>query len=102
MAARTVIVRQGLEATTLRDIAREGGFTTGVVSHYFPDKTARRSSARSPSRPRSGTSSSSAHVTAAPTAEQGLVNLVRVSIPTDPVYRAGVAAVVGDVDVRRA
>ena len=39
-AARTVIVRQGLEATTLRDIAREGGFTTGVVSHYFPDKTA--------------------------------------------------------------
>ena len=40
VAARTVIVRQGLEATTLRDIAREGGFTTGVVSHYFPDKTA--------------------------------------------------------------
>src|SRR5204863_9261122 len=26
------------EATTLRDIAREGGFTTGVVTHYFPDK----------------------------------------------------------------
>ena len=35
-----MIVRKGLEATTLRDIAREGGFTTGVVSHYFPDKQA--------------------------------------------------------------
>ena len=101
MAARTVIVRQGLEATTLRDIAREGGFTTGVVSHYFPDKTAVIV----------GTFTFAAEewnilvqrtVTAAPTAEQGLVNLVRVSIPTDPVYRVGVAAVVGDVDVRRA
>ena len=87
MAARTVIVRQGLEATTLRDIAREGGFTTGVVSHYFPDKTAVIV----------GTFTFAAEewnilvqrtVTAAPTAEQGLVNLVRVSIPTDPVYRA--------------
>jgi AcrR family transcriptional regulator len=87
VAARTVIVRQGLEATTLRDIAREGGFTTGVVSHYFPDKTAVIV----------GTFTFAAEewnilvqrtVTAAPTAEQGLVNLVRVSIPTDPVYRA--------------
>ncbi len=87
MAARTVIVRQGLEATTLRDIAREGGFTTGVVSHYFPDKTAVIV----------GTFTFAAEewnilvqrtVTAAPTAEEGLVNLVRVSIPTDPVYRA--------------
>jgi TetR/AcrR family transcriptional regulator, transcriptional repressor of bet genes len=33
-------MRNGLEATTLRDIAREGGFTTGVVTHYFPDKRA--------------------------------------------------------------
>ena len=87
MAARTVIVRQGLEATTLRDIAREGGFTTGVVSHYFPDKTAVIV----------GTFTFEAEewnilvqrtVTAAPTAEEGLVNLVRVSIPADPVYRA--------------
>jgi AcrR family transcriptional regulator len=87
VAARTVIVRQGLEATTLRDIAREGGFTTGVVSHYFPDKTAVIV----------GTFTFAAEewnilvqrtVTAAPTAEEGLVNLVRVSIPADPVYRA--------------
>ena len=37
-AARQVIVRNGLEATTLRDIAREGGFTTGLLSHHFADK----------------------------------------------------------------
>src|SRR5882724_3974313 len=39
-AARRAITKNGLEATTLRDIAREGGFTTGVVTHYFPDKHA--------------------------------------------------------------
>jgi AcrR family transcriptional regulator len=37
-AARQVIIRNGLEATTLRDIAREGGFTTGLLSHHFADK----------------------------------------------------------------
>jgi AcrR family transcriptional regulator len=37
-AARQVIIRNGLEATTLRDIAREGGFTTGLLSHHFSDK----------------------------------------------------------------
>ena len=35
-----MIIREGLEATTLRDISREGGFTTGVLTHYFPDKQA--------------------------------------------------------------
>lgn len=39
-AARRVIRDQGLEATTLRKIGREAGFTTGVVTHYFPDKRA--------------------------------------------------------------
>lgn len=37
-AVRRVIIRKGLEATTLRDIAREGGFTTGVLTHHFADK----------------------------------------------------------------
>jgi AcrR family transcriptional regulator len=87
VAARTVIVRQGLEATTLRDIAREGGFTTGVVSHYFPDKTAVIV----------GTFTFAAdewnalvhrEVIEAPTAEAALVKLVRVSIPLDEVYRS--------------
>ena len=39
-AAWRVIVRNGLETTTMRDISREGGFTTGVLTHYFPDKQA--------------------------------------------------------------
>jgi AcrR family transcriptional regulator len=39
-AACRVIVRNGLETTTMRDISREGGFTTGVLTHYFPDKQA--------------------------------------------------------------
>jgi AcrR family transcriptional regulator len=36
--ARQVVMRDGLDATSLRRIAREGGFTTGVLSHYFADK----------------------------------------------------------------
>jgi len=39
-AARQVIIRKGLKAATMRDISREGGFTTGVLTHYFPDKDA--------------------------------------------------------------
>ena len=39
-AARRVIARKGLEVTTMRDVSREGGFTTGVLTHYFPDKQA--------------------------------------------------------------
>ena len=101
MAARTVIVRQGLEATTLRDIAREGGFTTGVVSHYFPDKTAVIV----------GTFTFAAEewnilvqrtVTAAPTAGAGPRQPRPRVDPDRPGLPRGVAAVVGDVDVRRA
>ena len=32
------IVRVGLEGVRLRDVARAAGWTTGAVSHYFPDK----------------------------------------------------------------
>ena len=39
-AACRVIIRNGLETTTMRDISREGWFTTGVLTHYFPDKQA--------------------------------------------------------------
>lgn len=38
-AARRAMMRRGIDAT-LREIAREGGFTTGLVTHYFPDKRA--------------------------------------------------------------
>lgn len=33
-----VIVRDGIEGTTIRGIAKETGWSTGVLSHYFADK----------------------------------------------------------------
>ena len=32
------IARVGLERVTLREVARAGGWSTGIVSHYFSDK----------------------------------------------------------------
>jgi AcrR family transcriptional regulator len=32
------IARLGLERVTLREVARAGGWSTGIVSHYFSDK----------------------------------------------------------------
>jgi len=37
-AAWRVIGRDGIEGATLREIAREAGFTTGVIQHYFRDR----------------------------------------------------------------
>jgi AcrR family transcriptional regulator len=37
-AAARVIAQAGLSATTLRSVAAEAGFTTGMVTHYFKDK----------------------------------------------------------------
>ena len=37
-AARRVILREGIEATTTRAIAREAGYSNGVLTHYFADK----------------------------------------------------------------
>lgn len=37
-AAVRVIAREGLSGASLRSIAREIGYTTGVVMHYFKDK----------------------------------------------------------------
>ncbi|MEL6320288.1 MAG: TetR/AcrR family transcriptional regulator [Cyanobacteria bacterium J06626_14] len=37
-AAWRVIVREGLDRTSMRAIAQEMGCTTGVVTHYFRDK----------------------------------------------------------------
>ncbi|MGW3481769.1 TetR/AcrR family transcriptional regulator [Rhodococcus indonesiensis] len=36
--AWTVIAERGLEATGMRDLARECGFANGALSHYFPSK----------------------------------------------------------------
>lgn len=33
-----VIVREGLDATTVRRIAQEAGYSSGVLAHYFKDK----------------------------------------------------------------
>jgi AcrR family transcriptional regulator len=37
-AACTVFLKRGLARTSLADIAREMGYTTGVLRHYFADK----------------------------------------------------------------
>lgn len=34
------VARRGIEATTVRGIAEEAGFSTGVLAHYFEDKDA--------------------------------------------------------------
>ena len=39
-AVRRVIIRNGVTGTTLRDVAGEAGYSTGVLTHYFPDKAA--------------------------------------------------------------
>ena len=82
-AARQVIIRKGLKAATMRDISREGGFTTGVLTHYFPDKDALIVGVFS--------SASDAWIIrvreafgAARTAEDQLRAFVTVGIPADP------------------
>ncbi|MEU7001161.1 TetR/AcrR family transcriptional regulator [Nonomuraea sp. NPDC046570] len=37
-AARRVIVRDGIDAATTRAIAKEAGYSNGVLAHYFDDK----------------------------------------------------------------
>jgi AcrR family transcriptional regulator len=37
-AARRVIVRDGIDAATSRAIAKEAGYSNGVLAHYFGDK----------------------------------------------------------------
>lgn len=37
-ATARVIAREGLSGATIREVAAEAGWTTGAVTHYFPDK----------------------------------------------------------------
>jgi AcrR family transcriptional regulator len=39
-AAARIVAANGLEGATVRDIAREAGFTSGILAHYFRDKDA--------------------------------------------------------------
>lgn len=86
-AARRVIVERGLEAASLRRIAAEAGFTTGFVSHYYPDKQAvivacfEAASADWIAAVR-------AALEAAVRPEDKLQALVKMAIPTDPGARA--------------
>ena len=37
-AALRVIMREGIAGLTVRDVAREAGFTAGALTHYFHSK----------------------------------------------------------------
>jgi len=37
-AVWSVVAKHGIEAVTIREVARESGWSTGVVNHYFRDK----------------------------------------------------------------
>ncbi|MGH3033831.1 MAG: TetR/AcrR family transcriptional regulator [Gaiellaceae bacterium] len=86
-AACRVIMRKGLERTTIRDISREGGFTSGVLTHHFPDKQAVIVGAF-----RSASESFEAYVrealARANSPEELLRTLVAVSIPDNVARRA--------------
>jgi AcrR family transcriptional regulator len=81
-AARRVIIRNGLEATTLRDIAREGGFTTGLLSHHFADKRDVIVAAFAGAS-RDFIASAQAEFDGAETVEELVAALLRVSCPAD-------------------
>jgi AcrR family transcriptional regulator len=75
-------VRDGLESTTLRDIAREGGFTTGVVTHYFRDKRALIADAFAVAS-QDWLDEARAAISSADRPEQELEALVAVALPDD-------------------
>lgn len=37
-AARTIIIRNGIEGATMREIAKESGMSTGAIYHYYKNK----------------------------------------------------------------
>jgi AcrR family transcriptional regulator len=86
-AARRVIIRDGLEATTLREISREGGFTTGVLTHYFPDKQALIAGTFA-AVSREWIASARAAMHAAATGPELVAAFVSVSVPADPERQA--------------
>jgi len=80
MHARRVIMRDGLEATSLRRIAREGGFTTGVLTHYFADKSELISACFEWTM-RTWLDRVEGEVRDAPTAEESVCRFVSVAVP---------------------
>ena len=86
-AACRVIIRNGLETTTMRDISREGGFTTGVLTHYFPDKHAVIVGAFLAAS-EDWFAELRRQLAAAGTPAEQLVALVHLALPADPDRRA--------------
>src|SRR4029079_3710416 len=86
-AAKRVIIREGLEATTLRDISREGGFTTGVLTHHFPDKQALIAGVFAATS-RAWIADARAALQPATTVPELLSAFVSVAVPRDPERRA--------------
>lgn len=82
-----MIIREGLEATTLRDISREGGFTTGVLTHYFPDKRALIAGTFAATS-RDWIAYARAALHGATTASELLAAFVAVAVPREPERRA--------------
>jgi AcrR family transcriptional regulator len=78
--ARRVIMRDGLEATSLRRIAREGGFTTGVLTHYFADKSELISACFEWTM-RTWLDRVEGEIRDAPTAEESVCRFVSVAVP---------------------
>lgn len=71
----------------MRDISREGGFTTGVLTHYFPDKEAVIHGAFAAASD-DWTADARARLAMAGSAEDQLVALVDVALPRDDGRRA--------------
>ena len=86
-AACRVIARNGLETTTMRDISREGGFTTGVLTHYFPDKQAVIAGAFLAAS-EDWFDELHRRLAGAGAPEEQLVTLVHLALPSDPERRA--------------
>jgi AcrR family transcriptional regulator len=81
--ARRVIMRDGLEATSLRRIAREGSFTTGVLTHYFADKSELISACFEWTM-RTWLDRVEREIRDAPTAEESVCRFVSVAVPYAP------------------
>ena len=85
--ARHVIMRDGLSTTSLRRISREGGYTTGVLSHYFADKRELISTCFEWTMT-NWLDRAESELADAPTAEESVRTYVRIAIPHAPERQA--------------
>jgi AcrR family transcriptional regulator len=85
--ARHVIMRDGLSTTSLRRISREGGYTTGVLSHYFADKRDLISTCFEWTMT-NWLDRVQSELADAPTAEESVLTYVRIAIPHAPERQA--------------